>query len=73
MSKAPQYRAFGFVRETGAILIEPISSSSHRLAVRIAQDWASENALRLMVVEHRIGEGVDDIEIVYSNKAKKAA
>ena len=41
------YLAMAYVRETGAILHEPIVASSDTLALRIAREWARENALKL--------------------------
>jgi hypothetical protein len=46
------YVATGVVRETGAVLTERIGHCRDaQLALRIAKEWARENALRLVLVE----------------------
>ena len=45
------YIAHGVVPETGAMLTERISCRGPELALRIAREWAQENALRLRLVE----------------------
>jgi hypothetical protein len=46
------YIAHGIVRETGAVLTERIAQCRDaKFALRVAEEWAHENAIKLVLVE----------------------